>query len=359
MPLELGLWRVDAGLRRLAASKAPSERWLEDALESDPSLLALDLLVVGRQVTTSYGKRIDLLALDGEGVVYLVELKRDRTPRDVVAQALDYGSWLRELGYEDLREIYRLHSGGEELEVGFEERFGFSPPDSLNEEHRLLVVASDIDPSTERIVSYLSEGFGVPINVISFAHFEDEGRNYLARTWLIDPIEAEARSETRAKRTRAPWNGLDFYVAFGEGKHRNWEDAVRYGFVSAGGGVWYSRTLESLYPGARVFVHIPKRGYVGVGRVVDGVVPIAEFTVDVDGNSVSLLELPLKSGVQNLTYLDDPNRTEYLVRVEWLASRPREDAIWEKGMFANQNSACPMRSQFTLDRLTEAFQLND
>jgi Integrase core domain len=71
MPLELGIWRVEGGsLHRLTASTAPSERWLEDALESDPSLLALELLVVGRQVTTSYGKRIDLLAIDGDGVVY-------------------------------------------------------------------------------------------------------------------------------------------------------------------------------------------------------------------------------------------------------------------------------------------------
>jgi hypothetical protein len=106
-------------------------------------------------------------------------------------------------------------------------------------------------------------------------------------------------------------------------------------------------------------VHIPKRGYVGVGRVVDGVVPIAEFTVELDGNPQPLLTLPLKSGVKDLPYLDDPNRTEYAVRVEWLATLKREDAIWEKGMFANQNSACPMRSQFTLDRLTKAFQLSE
>jgi hypothetical protein len=212
MPLELGLWRVDAGLRRLAASSAPSERWLEDALELDPSLLALDLLVVGRQVTTSYGKRIDLLALDGEGVVYLVELKRDRTPRDVVAQALDYGSWLRGLGYEDLREIYQLHSGGKALEVGFEERFGFSPPDSLNEEHRLLVVASDLDPSTERIVSYLSEGFGVPINVLSFAHSR-----------MRDATTSRARgSSIQSRPKHAPKLARSGLVRLGTGRTFTW-----------------------------------------------------------------------------------------------------------------------------------------
>ncbi|WP_260869532.1 (deoxy)nucleoside triphosphate pyrophosphohydrolase [Paenibacillus sp. Y412MC10] len=45
------------------------------------------------------------------------------------------------------------------------------------------------------------------------------------------------------------------------------------GFISAGQGKWYSNTLNLLKPGARVFVCIPKVGYVGVGIVTDEVVP--------------------------------------------------------------------------------------
>lgn len=129
---------------------------------------------------------------------------------------------------------------------GFEERFGFSPPDSLNEEHRLLVVASDLDPSTERIVSYLSEGFGVLINVLSFAHFEDEDATTSRERGLS--IQSSAKHAPRLAQSGLVrlGNGTDFYVAFGEGEHRNWDDAVKYGFVSAGGGPCYSRTLESL-----------------------------------------------------------------------------------------------------------------
>lgn len=42
--------------------------------------------------------------------------------------------------------------------------------------------------------------------------------------------------------------------------------------------------------------------------------------------------------------------------VEWLETRPREDALWRKGMFANQNSACPLRDEFTLSQLREHFR---
>ena len=65
-----------------------------------------DLLIIARQVPTGFGGFIDLLALDAEGRVHVLELKRDRTPRDVVAQALDYGSWAKDLSLEEPEQIY-------------------------------------------------------------------------------------------------------------------------------------------------------------------------------------------------------------------------------------------------------------
>ena len=54
-----------------------------------------------------------------------------------------------------------------------------------------------------------------------------------------------------------PWNKRDFYFAFGDGPRRDWDDAREYGFVGAGGGEWYSRSLRQLKPGHRVLVYIP------------------------------------------------------------------------------------------------------
>jgi hypothetical protein len=98
MPVEMAIWRMtDAGPVPITYTPLGLERRLEDMIGADPSLIGVELLVVGRQVRTDFGGIIDVLALDSDAHVHVLELKRDRTPRDIVAQALDYGSWAQGL----------------------------------------------------------------------------------------------------------------------------------------------------------------------------------------------------------------------------------------------------------------------
>ena len=106
-----------------------------------------------------------------------------------------------------------------------------------------------------------------------------------------------------------------------------------------------------------MFVHMPKTGYVGVGTVTGPAVLAAQATVTVDGRQQRLLDCPL-AGTYRYTN-PDPDTTEYVVPVNWIATKPREDAVWQRGMFANQNTACPLRNKFTIDQLTREFDLDD
>lgn len=130
------------------------------------------------------------------------------------------------------------------------------------------MVAGDLDPATERIISYLA-GVNVPINVVFFRYFNDDGRAHLARTWLLDENLSTAKGAVKRRAgSKEVWNEQDWYVSFGEEPTgRSWDDARRYGFVSAGGAEWFSKTLKKLPIGARVFACIPKTGYVGIGTV--------------------------------------------------------------------------------------------
>lgn len=236
MPVEMGLWRVDDRPVPLAPRGMPLEARLEELIEAEPAILGEPLLIIGRQVATSAGKLIDLLAVDSEGVLHVLELKKDKTPRDVVAQLLDYGSWVRGLSHEDVLRVFADYGKQGAFEALFQERFDAPPPEELNTGHRLTIIASELDTSTERIVEYLAEEYAIPINVIFFRYFEDQGHQYLARTWLIDQDRAPEAAAGRGSKPRERWNGRDWYVSFGEHDGgRNWEDAKRHGFVSAGG----------------------------------------------------------------------------------------------------------------------------
>lgn len=357
MPIKFGLWRMDGqSVHQVSSSVIASEQHLEDVIDAQIEILGLGrLFQIGRQVITDFGKRIDLLAIDDQGDLHVIELKRDRTPREVVAQTLEYGFWVQGLSFEAIRELYATHHQGDDFDSAFTTHFESDLPEAINTGHHLAVVAAGIDLSTEQIVEYV-RGYGVPINVLFFEYLQDGDREYVARSWLTDP-ELEASGAATSKK-QAPWNGNDFFVAVGENQHRNWDDMRRYGFVSAGHGEKYRKAMGNLFEGARVWAAIPGTGYVGVGKVTKPAVPISDFEVDIDGVPTPILNADVKA--TNMSEdADDPEQSEYLARVRWIDTRARDDAVWEKGMFANQNVVAKLRQPFTLQRLGDVFEAGD
>jgi hypothetical protein len=176
---------------------------------------------------------------------------------------------------------------------------------------------------------------------------------------LIDPSETQANvsATSKVKGEKDPWNG-EFYVSFGDTSSRSWEDAVKYGFISAGGVSWYSQTLKLLSPGDRVWVKIPGIGYVGVGIVTEGLQPVTEFKVDTPHGERSCLEV-LQHANHYRQHADDPEKAEYFVKINWLDTVPTNNAFNEVGLFGNQNSVCQPSTpkwRHTVERLKTHFQ---
>lgn len=360
MPIQHAIWQVGSTPQELSNSKLPSEQLLEDMIVSDPRILSNEWMLIGRQEITSFGGRIDLLAIAPDGSLVLIELKRDRTPREIVAQALDYASWLQNLTADKLVQIYSRFSGGGSLEEGFLARFG-SPldEDSLNHTHQIIIAAAEIDPATERIVGYLNER-DIPINVIFFQVFQHGEHQLLSRTWLIDPGETQANAAVGKSNVgeKEPWNG-EYYVSFGDTSSRSWDDARKYGYISAGGGTWYSQTLKMLSPGDRVWVNIPKKGYVAVGMVEQAVQPASEFTVLTAEGAKSVMDV-VQHGPKYKASAETPELSEYFVKVKWINARDATNAFNEVGLFGNQNTVCQPTTpkwRHTVERLKQVFSI--
>jgi hypothetical protein len=201
MPIEMKLWQKEGdNLRPLGTGKLESEQQLEEWIAADVSIISSDLMIIGRQIQTRYGGYIDLLAMDRDGDLIVIELKKGKTPREVVAQALDYASWVRNLTVDKIDAIASQFLS-DDLETSFNNKFGTDLPEELNTTHRIVIVASHLDAASERIVKYLSEEHELDINVVFFSCFTDvHGNMLIGRSWLMEPEAVEDRAERKRGR---------------------------------------------------------------------------------------------------------------------------------------------------------------
>jgi hypothetical protein len=356
MAIQHAIWKVSEKPEPLSTTTLSTERQLEDMIVSAPSILSDQWMLIGRQIDTGFSGRLDLLAIAPDGGLVLIELKRDRTPRDVVAQSIDYASFVENLKAEDISAIYSRFSGGKDLANDFHARFGHTLDDeSLNIGHQIIVVASSLDASTERIVKYLSDR-DISINVLFFQIFAHGNEQFISRAWLLDPVQAQVATTVSIDSDKEPWNG-ELYASFGHDQSRSWEEAVQYGFISAGGGSWYSNTLGLVNVGDRIWVKAPSYGFVGVGRVLGKPTPLKSFMIQTSDGEKSAVDVLSKANYLR-DHADNPELSEYFVPIKWLNTVSIDKGIKGVGLFGNQNTVCrPLTPKWrkTIDRLKMAF----
>ena len=198
MAFKTSLWSANGEtLQAQERIALDSEKRLENWIVADLSLPGEDLLLLGRQLRTTSGP-LDLLAIDGEGVLVIAELKRDRTPREVVAQVLDYASWVRTQMPRDIDELCR-EAQGQSLPEYFRSHFKCDLPENACKSHRMLIVAAELDESSERIIHYLQDEHEIDINAVFFSVYQVEGKEVLVRAWLADPDETQERAKQRER----------------------------------------------------------------------------------------------------------------------------------------------------------------
>lgn len=145
----------------------------------------------------------------------------------------------------------------------------------------------------------------------------------------------------------------EWFINVGEKQgHLLWEDCVRYGCISAGGGRKYRKAIQKLEPGDIVYAYITGSGYVGYGRVVENAVSAKDFLVE----SLPLLEQRLVTiGFEENKDEDNLDITDWIVRVEWLKAYKREQARFFSGAFVHRGTLCKFNQEETLDFLHREF----
>lgn len=367
---------------------------LEEWIIQEPETLGEELLVITSEFDKfrDTGDRLDVLALDARGELVVIELKRDTADRTTDLQAIKYASYCSTLTPKDIQEEYRsfwrsrdddlADSDEEEIKNQIGQRFvdflaeceskevtvteeGWADFE-LDNQPRILLAAGDFETKITSPVMWLNEEYGLEISCVKLETYQCNGDVYLAPRQVIPIPEAEEYMtrvrKKDAEQSKKEWNGRDFYVQFGPGKNRSWDDAREYGFVSAGHGDanrTYSKQLDQLRSGHRVFARAPGEGYIGVGNVTREATPVKDYmTTTGDGDETPILEADLDAEAMGENK-DDLNRCEYLVGVDWIETRDIEDAYWEKGMWFYRHTACPIykKNRETLEKLYAEFDV--
>lgn len=140
------------------------------------------LMIIGRQVTTNLGSIIDLLGIDREGNTVVIELKRDRTPRDTLAQALEYASFVEGLDTDQLEVIMQQYMNDESLNFAsyHKNHFELTPDEavSFNKEQRIVLVGQKITGEIRQMATFLRRK-GLRVTCLEFSYFQATGGEHL------------------------------------------------------------------------------------------------------------------------------------------------------------------------------------
>lgn len=145
-------------------------------------------------------------------------------------------------------------------------------------------------------------------------------------------------------------NARRFTVEYGSG--RSWEDARKYGFVSAYGDD--GTRLNNINVGDIIFCHIAGVGFVGIGICTSSETPASSFTVSDGGIIKNILDCDWVD-IEARATIDTAN--EYFIGVKWIYTVPVEDGYWEKGMTSIPMVAYTMTDETTHNKVLRHFNI--
>ncbi|AJW45543.1 hypothetical protein TK49_13035 [Ralstonia mannitolilytica] len=331
---------------------------IQEWIAESPSILGEDLLVIGKEVTLSSGKRLDLLCIDKDAALVVVELKRDDSGSSVEWQAIKYASYCSTFSPGDIFKQYAQYKGITEADASKAiQEFIFAEIESLNNAQRIILVSKEFNPEVISAVLWLRD-FDVDIQCTRLAPYLDHNdRLFIKPETLIplpeakDYIEKKEIKQRKISNVASDWTGY-WFVNVGEGPHRNWDDNREFKFIGAGQGTSYSSALKRLSVGDKFYAYMKGIGYVGLGEVESTAVMIRNFNVP--GTDTSLLDAGLRAERPDEN-ADSEELSEYVVGVRWINALPREQAKKYSGIFANQQVVCKLRDEATLKYLHESF----
>lgn len=137
-------------------------RDIQEWVAANPGILGEDLLIVGKEFSgfDRTNERLDLLAVDSDGRLVIIELKRDDTGADAHWQAIKYASYLSDASQEDIVRMLARHEevSAEEAVSRLVQHLGADEDlNALNNDQRIILASHRFAPEVTSAVLWLNE----------------------------------------------------------------------------------------------------------------------------------------------------------------------------------------------------------
>lgn len=184
---------------------------LQEWVIEEPRILGEELLVI----TSEYAgfentlDRLDVLALDHDGKLIVIELKRDRADSNTDLQALKYAGFCSTLTAEEIQQEYReFHNARDSEELSPEEvadRFGeFLETDEgievgesgwaqfeLDDRPRVMLAAGEFGAEITSPVLWLNQEYGLDITCVRMSAYKRDDEYLVQGQRIIPAPETE------------------------------------------------------------------------------------------------------------------------------------------------------------------------
>lgn len=177
-------------------------RDIQEWVAANPGILGDDLLIIGKEFAgfDLTNERLDLLAVDQDGRLVVIELKRDDTGADAHWQAIKYASYLRRASVEHIVGMLAKYQEVSEEDAAnmLMQHLGADDLNALNNDQRIILASHRFAPEVTSAALWLNE--------------RDRGDNLITCIQLIPYQDEQTDSLYVQANTIIPVPGAEDYM---------------------------------------------------------------------------------------------------------------------------------------------------
>ena len=136
-------------------------RDIQEWVAANPGILSEDLLIIGKEFSgfDRTNERLDLLAVDSDGKLVIIELKRDDTGADAHWQAIKYASYFHHTGKDDIVRMMADYEkvSQEEATDRLLKHLGADDLNAVNNDQRIILASHRFAPEVTSAALWLNE----------------------------------------------------------------------------------------------------------------------------------------------------------------------------------------------------------